>query len=175
MKVEPHRQFWLFAACALGLAGCTSIVSPDYGVREGHLDSCPVNKDCVSSQDTDPKLYIAPMSYVIITGDSQATRDKAHADLVSAINAVGVARIVSNHRNYIRVEYPAVGHEQPGGAYAYQPDEAVDEVEFYLPPNGHSIEMRSVGKLGLLNNDDTRERLEKIRVLFQKLQQQPAK
>jgi uncharacterized protein (DUF1499 family) len=167
--------FWLSAAGALSLAGCTSIVSPDYGVREGHLAPCPANKDCISTQDTDPKLYIAPMEYVIITGDSQATRDKAHADLVSAINAVGPGRIVSNHRNYIRVEYPAAGHEQRSDAYYYQPDEAVDEVEFYLPPTGHSIEMRSVGKLGLMNNDDTRERLEKIRMLFLKLQKQPVK
>lgn len=170
-----HRLFWLSVAAVLGLAGCTSIVSPDYGVREGHLAPCPANKDCVSSQDSDPALYIAPMPYVIITGDSQATRDKAHADLVAAINAVGPGRIVSNHRNYIRVEYPAAGHEQRSGAYYYQPDEAVDEVEFYLPPTGHVVEMRSVGKLGLLNNDDTRERLEKIRAVFQKSQQQPPK
>lgn len=170
-----YRLFWLSTAGVLGLAGCTSIVSPDYGVREGHLVPCPANKDCVSTQDTDPKLYIAPMEYVVIAGDIQATRDKAHADLVAAIDAVGPARIVSNHRNYIRVEYPAAGHEQRSGAYYYQPDEAVDEVEFYLAQTGHVIEMRSVGKLGLLNNDDTRERLEKIRMLFQKFQQQPAK
>ncbi|HLW74746.1 MAG TPA: DUF1499 domain-containing protein [Gammaproteobacteria bacterium] len=163
------------AAGALGLASCTSIVSPDYGVREGHLAPCPANEDCVSTQDSDPKLHIAPMDYVAIDDDVQATRDKAHADLVSAINAVGPARIVSNHRNYIRVEYPAAGHEQRNGAYYYQPDEAVDEVEFYLAPTGHIVEMRSVGKLGLLNNDDTRERLEKIRVLFLKFQQQPPK
>lgn len=163
----------LLAALMLCLAGCTSIVSPDYGVREGHLAPCPANKDCVSSQDTDPKLYIAPLDYITVDANNYASRDRAHNDLVGAINSVGPGRIVSNHRNYIRVEFPAAGHEQRSADYYYQPDSAVDEVEFYLAPGSHTVEIRSVGKLGILENDDIRDRLERIRAAFLKIQQTP--
>lgn len=154
---------WLMVSVAGLVAACTTILAPEYGVREGRFSPCPVNQDCVSSQEQDPKLYIAPLQYV--TG-----RDAAHDQLVAAINAAGAARIVSNHRNYIRVEYPSAGHDQRTSTYYYQPADAVDEVEFYLSATGQVIEMRSVGKLGLLENGDTRERLERIRAAFEALQ-----
>jgi uncharacterized protein (DUF1499 family) len=149
------------------LCGCTTIVSPDYGVREGRFAPCPANQDCVSSQEQDPKLYIAPLQY-------STTRVIAHDQLIAAISAAvtaaGAARIVSNHPSYIRVEYPAAGQEQRKSAYYYQPTRAVDEVEFYFAPNTELIEMRSVGKLGLLESGGTRERLERIRAAFDALQ-----
>jgi uncharacterized protein (DUF1499 family) len=174
MLVYRSHRIWCLLA-ALPLAGCSSIVSPDYSLSEGHLAPCPANKDCVSSQDTDPALHIAPMDYLMIQGEPQATRDKAHADLVAAINAAGAARIVSNHRNYIRVEYPAGARDARSSDSYYQPENAVDVVEFYLPPTSRTIEMRSVGKLGLMENGAARERLERIRALFTKLQQIPPK
>ena len=156
-------RFWI-AVPLVGLAAaCTTILSPDYGVREGRFAPCPANQDCVSSQEQDPKVYIAPLDYV-------TSRDVAHDQLVAAINAAGAARIVSNHRSYIRVEYPAAGHDQRSSTYYYQPADAVDEVEFYLAPNTQVIEMRSVGRLGLLEDGGTRERLERIRAAFEALQ-----
>ena len=152
---------------ALALCACSTIVAPDYGVREGRFESCPPNQDCVSSQEQDPKLYIAPLRYT-------TTRSVAHDQLIAAITAAvtsaGAARIVSNHPSYIRVEYPAAGQEQRKSSYYYQPSRAVDEVEFYLAPDSQLIEMRSVGKLGLMESGGTRERLERIRAAFDALQ-----
>lgn len=165
------RLSWL-AALLPALAGCSGTLSPDYGVRQGKFPPCPANQDCVSSQETDPKLYIEPLRYQPSHSSSQEDRDRAHADLVTAINAAGPARIVSNHRNYIRVEYPAASHDQRSSDYYYQPEQAVDEVQFYLSPTDYSIEMFSVGKLGLLESGDSRERLEKVRAYFNKLQAQ---
>jgi uncharacterized protein (DUF1499 family) len=166
-----HGLAGMLAILPLALAGCNGALSPDYGVRQGKFPPCPVNQDCVSSQDQDPKLYIAPLRYQPSHTSSQADRDQAHQDLVAAINAAGPARIVSNHRNYVRVEYPAAAHDQRKTDYYYQPDQAVDEVQFYLSPTDYSIEMFSVGKLGLLESGDSRERLEKVRAYFDKLQQ----
>lgn len=159
---------WMTAAVApLALCACTTIVSPDYGVREGRFAPCPANQDCVSSQEEDTKLHIDPLQYT-------TSRDVAHDQLIAAISAAasaaGAARIVSNHPSYIRVEYPAAGQEQRKSAYYYQPSRAVDEVEFYLAPGTQLIEMRSVGKLGLLESGGTRERLERIRTAFDALQ-----
>lgn len=155
------------------LSGCNGTLSPDYGPREGKFPPCPVNQDCASSQETDPKLFIAPLHYKPSHNSAQADRDQAHADLIAAINAAGPARIVSNHRHYVRVEYPAANHDQRSGDYYYQPEQAVDEAQFYLSPNNYTIEMFSVGKLGLLQNGDNRERLERVRAYFDKLQEQP--
>lgn len=155
----------LFAACAaLGLTACTTIVSPDYGVREGRFPPCPANQDCVSSQEQDPKLYIEPLHY-------NSNRSEAHDQLVAVIDATGAARIVSNHPSYIRAEYPAAGQQQRSSTNYYQPASAVDEVEFYLPADRHVIELRSFGKLGLMESGAARERLERIRAAFEAAQQ----
>lgn len=170
-----HGLAGFLAVLPLALAGCNGTLSPDYGVRQGKFPSCPENQDCVSSQEQDPKLYIEPLHYLRGHGGSaQADRDQAHADLVAAINAAGPARIASNHRSYIRVDYPAAKHDQRNADYYYQPDQAVDEAQFYLSPTDSTIQMFSVGKLGLLESGDSRERLEKIRAYFDKLQQSHA-
>jgi len=154
------------------LSGCNGTLAPDYGPREGKFPTCPDNQDCVSSQEQDPKFFIAPLHYKPSHNNAQADRDQAHADLIAAINAAGPARIVSNHRHYVRVEYPAATQDQGKRDYYYQPDQAQDEAQFYLSPNDYTIQMFSVGKLGLLQNGEDRERLERVRAYFDKLQEQ---
>lgn len=161
---RTHSLHLLSAAALLALAGCHTVIAPDYGVREGRFAPCPENRDCVSSQETDARLHIDPLAY-------DSDRDRAHDDLIIAINAAGVARIASNHRNYVRVEYPVMAGGQHKSSSYYQPENAVDEVEFYLAPGTHAIDVRSVGKLGLLENGGTRDRIEKIRAIFTRLQQ----
>ena len=158
-------QTWSWIPLCLAAASCSNIVTPDYTLQDGHLAPCPPNRDCVSSQEQDPNLYIAPLHF-------DSDHDQAHNDLLSAITFVGQGRVVSNHRNYLRVEYPGTVTGTGNANYPYQPESAVDEVEFYLSPTGHSIEMRSLGKQGLLDTGANRERLEAIRAAFQKLQQQ---
>ena len=144
--------------------GCSTILTPTFGVRQGQLASCPLQRDCVSSQDSDPKLHIAPLVYA-------STRDQARSDLLIAITVVGQGRIVSNHRNYIRIEYPITDKTETTSEYYYQPENAVDDVEFYLEPDQHIIEMRSIARLGLFDIGANRTRLEQIRSAFAELQQ----
>lgn len=148
----------------LAMSACTTILTPTYGVRQGKLAPCPSDRDCVSSSETNPDLHIAPLSYI-------STRDVAVNDLLLAINAVGQARIVSNHRNYLRIEFPIGNPADRATQYYYQPENAVDDVEFYLVPERHIIEMRSIARLGLFDVGANRARLEKIRSTFNKLQQ----
>lgn len=166
-EMPMHCRRWFLALpVVVAAAGCSTILSPDYGVRQGHLEACPPNSDCVSSQDQDPDRYIVPLSF-------NSSRDKAHNDLLVAVGSLGEGRIVSNHTTYIRVQFPASTHATRNTEYSYQPESAIDEVEFYLLTTG-TVEMRSVAKLGLLDNGANRERLEKIRALFERLQQTPA-
>ena len=172
MPVSRLSKLATVLALQFALVGCGGPLSPDYGPREGKFPACQDNQDCVSSQETDPKLYIAPLHYQPSHNDAQADRDQAHADLIASINAAGPARIVSNHRHYVRVEYPVASQDQRKTDYYYQPERAVDEAQFYLSPNSYSIDMYSVGKLGLMENGASRERLERVRAYFDKLQQQ---
>ncbi|MGH8403178.1 MAG: DUF1499 domain-containing protein [Gammaproteobacteria bacterium] len=153
------------ALIMLALSACSTILTPTYGVRQGQLSPCPQNRDCVSTRDTDPSLYIAPLVYT-------STRNQARNDLLIAITVVGQARIVSNHSNYIRVEYPIADRSDRSSEYYYQPENAVDDVEFYFVPSRHIIEMRSIARLGLFDIGANRARLEKIRMAFADLQRQ---
>ncbi|MGH8284039.1 MAG: DUF1499 domain-containing protein [Gammaproteobacteria bacterium] len=153
------------ALMLLVFSACSTILTPTYGVRQGQLSPCPQNRDCVSTRDTDPSLYIEPLVYT-------STRDQARNDLLIAITVVGQAHIVSNHSNYIRVEYPIANRSERASEYYYQPENAVDDVEFYLVPTSHMIEMRSIARLGLFDIGANRARLEKIRAAFADLQRQ---
>ncbi|MGA9851608.1 MAG: DUF1499 domain-containing protein [Gammaproteobacteria bacterium] len=149
----------------LAFSACSTILTPTFGVRQGQLAACPPQRDCVSTQDQDPDLHIAPLVYT-------STRDQARNDLLIAITVVGQGRIVSDHRNYIRIEYPIADRSERTSEYYYQPENAVDDVEFYLEPGQHVIEMRSIARLGLFDVGTNRARLEKIRAAFADLQRQ---
>ena len=103
----------LLVLLALIMGGCSTILTPTYGVRQGQLAVCPAQRDCISSQDKDPNLYIAPLAY---TG----SRAQARSDLLIAVTVAGQGRIVSNHRNYIRIEYPIT--DKSNTEYFYQPE-----------------------------------------------------
>lgn len=152
----------LVALLVLVTSACSTVLTPDFGVRQGKLAPCPPKRDCISSQDADPDHYIAPIKY-------SSNRNQARLDLIKAIFAVGDARLVSNHSTYLRVEYPTENHDRPS-PYYYQPDSAVDEVEFYLSPATHDIQLRSIARLGLFDVGANRGRLEKIRAVFDVLQ-----
>lgn len=145
-------------------SACTTVLTPMYGVREGKLAPCPPHSDCLSSQDQNPALHIAPLVFT-------SNRQQARNDLLIAINAVGHGQIVSNHLNYLRVAYSIANVADHASQYFYQPEDAVDDVEFYIVPGRQIIEMRSVARLGLFDVGANRARLEKIRAAFAELQQ----
>lgn len=146
------------------LSACTTVLTPMYGVREGELAACPAHSDCLSSQDSNPDRHIAPLTFT-------SNRQQARNDLLIAVNAVGHGQIVSNHRNYLRVAYSIANLGDRPSEYFYQPEDAVDDVEFYMVPGRRVIEMRSIARLGLFDVGANRARLEKIRAAFAELQQ----
>jgi uncharacterized protein (DUF1499 family) len=157
-------RLWIYALPLALVAGCSDILLPDFTLQEGHLASCPTDRDCVSTQDQDESRHVAPLEY-------QSNRDKAHDDLVAAIVSMSDGHIVSNHRTYVRAQFAETGDTSSNPKYFYQLESAVDEVEFYMEPNSQRIEIRALSKQGLLGNGSNRARIEKIRVIFQKLQQ----
>lgn len=153
----------LLVLAALLLGACTTILTPDFGLRQGKLSPCPPKRDCVSTQAGDAYHRIEPITY-------KGNRYQARMDLLKAIYAAGEARVVSNHSSYLRVEYPTENRSRKSSQNFYQPDSAVDDVEFYFPPGTNFIEMRSIARLGLFEVGENRARLEKIRALFNSIQ-----
>ncbi len=155
-KYGNGRQLTLTVAALA--CGCATILSPEYGIREGRLKPCPAARDCVSSQDPDPDSRIEPLK---VTTDRREARD----DLMRAMLHFDGVRIVSAHRNYWRAEFPAGAvKEDPG--YELTETVAVHDVEFYFPPGGEVFHVRSVSRLGSPSMGENRERIEQLRDYF---------
>lgn len=154
----------LTALAAVLAGGCASVKTPPYGVRQGELGDCPDNRACVSSHAASEENYIEPLHYV-------SGRQYARAHLLRVIRAFDDAKIVSNHRNYIRATFPSKAvRDERDSEYYFEPEAAVDDVEFYFPPGERVIHVRSASRLGLLDLGENRERIERIRELFSELQ-----
>ena len=151
-------------ALVTAVAGCASVVQPQYGISGGVLYPCPESFACVSSQDQDEKRRVEPLAYT-------ADRRDARTDLIAAINSFSGVRIVSSHRNYIRAEFPSKAlRNQDGNEFYFAARSGVDDVEFYFPPNERVIHLRSASRLGLLDAGENRERVEGLRRVFCQLQ-----
>lgn len=160
--MKPIRPA-LFVLAAMA-AGCSSVVQPQYGISGGVLYPCPESRACVSSQATDDKRKVEPLTY---TSD----RREARADLISAVNSFAGVRIVSSHRNYLRAEFPSKAlKNQDGNEFYFAARAGVDDVELYFPPNERVIHVRSASRLGLLDLGENRERVEALRQTFTQLQ-----
>lgn len=159
-----HLRIALFALAATALAGCASVVQPQYGISGGVLYPCPESRACVSSQDQDEKRKVEPLIY---TSD----RREARSDLIIAINSFPGVRIVSSHRNYVRAEFPSKQlKNQDANEFYFAARAGFDDVELYFPPNERVIHMRSAARLGLLDSGENRERVDNLRRVFNLLQ-----
>ncbi|MGD8378170.1 MAG: DUF1499 domain-containing protein [Gammaproteobacteria bacterium] len=147
------------------LLGCATVRVPPFGIREGQLAECPAKRACVSSQSRDPQHRIAPIPY-------HTERREARLDLIRVVRTFDNAKIVSNHRHYLRVEFPSTAVKSlDKSEYYFEPDAAVDDVEFYLPPGDRVIQVRAAARLGVMDSGENRQRIEHIRRLFEYLQQ----
>lgn len=150
---------------ALALGGCASVVQPQFGVQTGGvLYPCPASRACVSSQETHAERKVEALAY---DGD----RRDARADLIGAIDSFTGVRIVSSHRNYLRVEFPskALKDRSPDEFY-FAARAGIDDVEFYFPPEERVIHVRSAARLGMIDAGENRERVEALRRAFAQLQ-----
>ena len=161
-KYGNGRQLTLTVAALA--CGCATILSPEYGIREGRLMPCPAARDCVSSQDPDPGSRIEPLK---VTSDRREARD----DIMRAMLHFDGVRIVSAHRNYLRAEFPTgTIKEDPG--YELAGTVTMDDVEFYFPPGGDVLHVRSASRLGSPSMVENRERIEQLREYFYQHQQE---
>ena len=116
----------------------------DLGVRNGNLKAPPSSPNAVSSQASGGYHQIAPLAY-------KGSPEQAMKALKAIIESTPNARIVEMKPDYLYAEYTS---ELMG---------FVDDVEFYVPPKGKVIHVRSASRLGHSDLGVNRKRIEAIR------------
>jgi uncharacterized protein (DUF1499 family) len=123
---------------------------PNLGVNNNKLAPCPKTPNCVSSQAHDEEHYIDPVKYA-------GTQQQAHDRLLRIIESEKRTKILTNQKNYIRVEFTSA-------LFRF-----VDDVEFYFPnekPDEKIIHVRSASRVGSSDLGVNRKRIERIRSKF---------
>jgi uncharacterized protein (DUF1499 family) len=121
------------------------------GVRSGQLAPCPDTPNCVNSQSGNPLHRIKPIVY-------SSTPEQAMADLKTLIENLEQAKIITNTKNYLYIEFTS-------SFWGF-----VDDVEFLIDTNIQVIQVRSASRLGKSDLGVNRKRVEMIRTKFEQLQ-----
>ena len=104
----------------------------------------------MASQAQDPSHFIEPLTY-------HREPHRAQELLVQVLGVVPRTQIVKEEGGYVRAEAqsPLLGF--------------VADLEFYFPPTGNKIQVRSAARLGESDLGVNRRRLEQIRLALQDL------
>ena len=129
----------------LGLVGCAGDCPNNLGVKGGLLAPCPNSPNCVSSQASDERHGIAPLSF---NGDP----DAAFARLKRIVSNRSDAAVIEELPDYLRVELRTLLF--------------VDDGEFLLDRTNKVIQVRSASRLGYSDFGKNRSRIEDIRSQF---------
>ena len=131
------------------LAGCSGTM-PNLGINNSELAPCPKTPNCVNSQAHDKKHFIEPIKFA-------GTQQEAHDRLLQIIQSEKRTKIVTDQKDYIRVEFTSA-------LFRF-----VDDVEFYFPKEKADetvIHTRSASRVGSSDFGVNRKRIERIRSKF---------
>jgi uncharacterized protein (DUF1499 family) len=142
-----QKRLWFTMLCAMMVLRCSGGQSPNLGVFNGKLAACPDSPNCVSSQTTDQKRYIEPISY-------KDTLPQARGRLASVLGSMPRTRIMTIKEDYIHAEVTS-------RLFRF-----VDDVEFYFDAHGRTIHVRSASRTGYYDLGANRKRVELIRKKF---------
>ena len=123
-----------------------NMITPQLGVKEGRLVSCPNTPRCVSSQSSRANQKVNPLPYhpAGIEVLAEIIETMPHANIVT-IDEVYLYAIFSS---------PIFGFK--------------DDVEFFRNDETKQIDIRSAARTGYYDLDVNRQRVEKIRSEFLK-------
>ena len=135
---------FLFTMMIFGCSGCQPL---NLGITDGKLSPCPDSPNCVSSQSSDKNHFIEPVRY-------EGTKQMAMERLIDVIQGMKRCRIITTEDRYIHAEFTSAFFR------------FVDDVEFYFDSEAKIIDMRSASRIGYSDFGVNRQRMEKIRSLF---------
>ena len=144
MRQRPTRIIAL-AFGLLGLFGCAGERPDNLGAQDGLLVPCPRSPNCVSSQATDERHRIAPLTFA---DEPETAWARLHAVLTGRADAT----LIEEQPGYLRLELRTTLF--------------VDDAEFLLEPVNRVIHVRSASRLGYSDLGKNRSRMEEIRRQF---------
>lgn len=137
----------VITVAVLALLAFTATMPTNLGLSGGQLAPCPASPNCVSSRATDAAHAIAPFALDRSPG-------AAKEELRSAIANLPRAKLISETENYLHFEFRSL-------LFRF-----VDDVEFHLDDQTHSIHVRSASRVGHSDLGVNRRRVEAIRALL---------
>ena len=144
MRQRPTRIIAL-AFGLLGLFGCAGERPDNLGAQDGLLVPCPRSPNCVSSQATDERHRIAPLTFA---DEPETAWARLHAILTGRADAT----LIEEQPRYLRFELRTTLF--------------VDDAEFLLDAANRVIHVRSASRLGYSDLGKNRSRMEEIRRQF---------
>jgi uncharacterized protein (DUF1499 family) len=117
---------------------------PVLGVYSGHLAACPATPNCIGSQETDSQH----------STEALALQPGGIAKLATIVEAINGAQIIKASDDYLYAEISS-------SLFGF-----VDDLEFWVNPDGQRIEVRSGARLGESDLGVNSKRLELIRSQF---------
>lgn len=152
---------WLLFACLalVGLVGILFLVraqivaalSPrpgNLGVQNGQLTPCPSTPNCVSSYATNAEHSLAPLAFTGSAGEAQAK-------LRAVLQQLPDVTIIQDEPGYLYAEF-----RTPLMRF-------IDDVEFHYGEGTEGVQFRSASRLGQGDGGANRQRMEKIRQLWE--------
>jgi uncharacterized protein (DUF1499 family) len=141
------RRYSFMLALTLILMACSTDQTIKTGATYDRLSPCPTSPNCVSSLSEDKSHYVDPLTY-------QATLEDSRQKLISVLNSMKRAEIVTAESNYIHATFKSA-------VFRF-----VDDVEFSFDDQRKIIDVRSASRTGYYDLGVNRKRVEEIRKRF---------
>lgn len=140
------RTAMIKATLGIFLASCTGTRPENLGLEQGRFTPCPDKPNCVSSfeQKSDDEHYIDPLN-------SKGSSSELQSKVIKILKKQPRAEVVTVNDNYIHAEFTSL-------IMRY-----VDDIEFFFPPEGNLIHIRSASRIGHSDLGVNRKRVEMIR------------
>jgi len=135
-------------AAAVALFACAGPAPEGLGIYEGRLAPCPASPNCVSSEADDPRHAIPPLEF---TGDPE----DAWRAVRAATAALPRTTIVYETSGYLHAE-------SRSALFRF-----VDDLELQLRAEERAIAIRSASRVGYSDMGVNRDRVERLRSLFE--------
>ena len=114
------------------------------GLIDGKLNACPESPNCVSSESLDEQHQVAPLPFSGSAGE-------AVQRVIEVVGAMPRTQLISQKNNYLHFECRS-------RLFRF-----VDDLEFYVDPERHVIQVRSASRVGYSDLGVNRKRVERVR------------
>ena len=118
------------------------------GLIDGKLNACPESPNCVSSESLDEQHQVAPLPFSGSAGE-------AVQRVIEVVGAMPRTQLISQKNNYLHFECRS-------RLFRF-----VDDLEFYVDPERHVIQVRSASRVGYSDLGVNRDRVNNITEAFQ--------